>query len=215
MVDVDDSSHLSARTHSPRQSAWSEVSGHPGAQSEFIKWTGWANYRKGIGHDDSTINISVFIIIIIISEAKLNSYTMGRHWQIGERRARVRCSRSVWCRWDEWRRRCTTRCDVPAGCDAQSPATPQTHARYINNNNNNNNNNPFTGSLPRTTWMKWAGTRRNIQSLVACLCIYYTTSLITLIASCSLHICPVSQSFSLTSLWVFFGLRLGLTPSTL
>jgi len=171
------------------------------------------NSRKGIGHDDSTINIIVFIIIIIISKARLSSYTMGRYWQIGERRARVRCSRSVWCRWDEWRRRCTTRCDVPAGCDAQSPATPQPHVNMFHYNNNNNNN-PFTGSLSRMTSMNWAGTRRNIQSLVACLRIYYTTSLINFIASYSLHICRVSQSFSMTPLWVFFGLPLGLTHST-
>ena len=48
------------RTRSPSRLAWSEGWRPPGAQSTFIKRTGY------FGHDDSAINIVVVIIIIII-----------------------------------------------------------------------------------------------------------------------------------------------------
>jgi len=50
------------RTHSPSRLAWSEGWRPPGAQSTFIKW----NSRNDFGHDDSTINIVMAIIIIIV-----------------------------------------------------------------------------------------------------------------------------------------------------
>ena len=61
--------------------------------------------------------------------------------------------------------------------------------------------------------------RRNIHSLTPCLCGYYTTSLINFLhfvlsTASSLHSCGVWRSFSMTSLQVFFGLPLALTPST-
>ena len=52
------------RTHSPSRLAWSEGWRPPGAQSTFIRWTGWTLAMTG--HDDSTINIDMAIIIIII-----------------------------------------------------------------------------------------------------------------------------------------------------
>jgi len=39
MVGVDGNSHR--QTHSPSRLAWSEGWRPPGAQSAFIKWTGW------------------------------------------------------------------------------------------------------------------------------------------------------------------------------
>ena len=53
------------RTHSPSRLAWSEGWRPPGAQSTFIRWTGWT-LAMTLGHDDSTINIVMAIIIIII-----------------------------------------------------------------------------------------------------------------------------------------------------
>ena len=52
------------RTHSPSRLARSEGWRPPGAQSTFIRWTGWT-LAMTLGHDDSTINIVMAIIIII------------------------------------------------------------------------------------------------------------------------------------------------------
>jgi len=44
------------RTYSPKLLAWSEGWRPLGAQSPFIKWTGWTlTNHNGYGHDDSTI----------------------------------------------------------------------------------------------------------------------------------------------------------------
>ena len=50
------------RTHSPSRLAWSEGWRPPGAQSTFIRWTGWT-LAMTLGHDDSTINTVMAIII--------------------------------------------------------------------------------------------------------------------------------------------------------
>jgi len=50
------------RTHSPNLLAWSECWRPPGAQSAFIKWTGWNDF----GPDNSVTNIVVVITIILI-----------------------------------------------------------------------------------------------------------------------------------------------------
>ena len=68
-------------------------------------------------------------------------------------------------------------------------------------------------------WSMWAITRRNIHSRTPCLCCCYATSLINFLhflwsVLSSLHICWIWQSFSITSLQVFFCLPLGLTRST-
>ena len=52
------------RTHSPSRLAWSGVGGHP-ALSLHTRMN-WVNSRNDFGHDDSTINIVVAIIITII-----------------------------------------------------------------------------------------------------------------------------------------------------
>jgi len=75
----------------------------------------------------------------------------------------------------------------------------------------------LTGLYPRRPG--WTSTRRNILSLISYLCGYYTWSWIYFLhflqsIASLLHICRVRQSFSLTSFQVFFGLPLGLTPST-
>jgi len=70
-VDVNDSCNY-WWTHSPSQLAWSEVWRPLGAQSAFIKWTGWTL--------DSTVNIVVVIIIITIviryEEVLINMWLM-------------------------------------------------------------------------------------------------------------------------------------------
>ena len=63
MVDVDDSNLL--RTHSPCQLAWSEGWRPPVAESAFIIWTGWTP-ALALCHDDSTINIILVIIILLL-----------------------------------------------------------------------------------------------------------------------------------------------------
>ena len=52
-------------THSPSRLAWSEGWRPPGAQSTFIRWTG-RTLAMTLGHNDSTINIVMAIIIIIM-----------------------------------------------------------------------------------------------------------------------------------------------------
>ena len=54
------------RTHSPSRLAWSGVGGHP-ALSLYIHQMNRVNSRNDFGHDDSTINIVMAIIIIIKS----------------------------------------------------------------------------------------------------------------------------------------------------
>ena len=57
------------RIHSPSRLAWSEGWRPPGAQSAFIRvcihQMNRVNSRNDLGHDDSTINIVMAIIIII------------------------------------------------------------------------------------------------------------------------------------------------------
>ena len=50
-------------TYSPSCYAWSKGWQPPGAQSAFIKWTGWT-LAMALNHDDSTINIVICVIII-------------------------------------------------------------------------------------------------------------------------------------------------------
>jgi len=57
----------SRRTRSPSRSAWSEGWWPPGAQSTIHQMNP-VNSRNDFGHDDSTINIVVVIIIIITDE---------------------------------------------------------------------------------------------------------------------------------------------------
>jgi len=54
-------------TNSPSRLAWSEGWRPPGAQSAFIKYHNAASSRNDFGHDDSTINIVVVIIISSIN----------------------------------------------------------------------------------------------------------------------------------------------------
>ena len=49
----------------PSRLAWSEGWRPPGAESAFIIWTGWT-LAMALRYDDSTINIVMVIIIIII-----------------------------------------------------------------------------------------------------------------------------------------------------
>jgi len=56
------------RTFTLRSEGWRP----PGAQSTFIRWTGWT-LTMTLGHDDSTINIVMAIIIIIIITLFWNS----------------------------------------------------------------------------------------------------------------------------------------------
>jgi len=56
------------RTHSPSRLACSGVGGHP-ALSLYIHQMNQLNSRNDFGHDDSTINIVMAIIIIIIKLA--------------------------------------------------------------------------------------------------------------------------------------------------
>ena len=59
-VDVDDSSYR--RTHSPSRLAWSEGWRPPGAKSAFIR------------HDDSTINIVVeLLLLLLLSQTVISS----------------------------------------------------------------------------------------------------------------------------------------------
>ena len=61
------------RTHSPSRLAWSEGWRPPGAQSTYQM--NRVNSRNDFGHDDSTINIVMAIIIIVItSEIGLLSF---------------------------------------------------------------------------------------------------------------------------------------------
>ena len=53
------------RTHGPSQLAWSEGWWPPDTLSTFFKLTGGTEFLIMTGHDDSTINIVVVIIIII------------------------------------------------------------------------------------------------------------------------------------------------------
>jgi len=55
------------RTHSPSRLAWSEGWRPPGAQSTlYIHQTNRVNSRNDFGPDDSTINIVVVIIMLLI-----------------------------------------------------------------------------------------------------------------------------------------------------
>ena len=63
MVDVDDS--IYRQTHSPSRLAWSEGWQPPGAQSAFIKWTGWT-LAMALRHDDSTINIVIELLLLLL-----------------------------------------------------------------------------------------------------------------------------------------------------
>ena len=79
------------------------------------------------------------------------------------------------------------------------------------------NTNFFNGPLSRTTRVSWY--QKNVQTLTPHLCAYYTISLINFLhllwfIASSLFSCQVRQSFFTTSLQVFFGLLLDLTPST-
>ena len=54
------------RTYSPSRLAWSEGWRPPGARSVYIRQMNRENSRNDFGHDDSTINIVMVIIIMII-----------------------------------------------------------------------------------------------------------------------------------------------------
>ena len=64
MVDVDSSLPTYRRTHSPSRLAWSEGWRSPGAESAFIKWTGWT-LAMALRHDDSTTNIVVVLLLLL------------------------------------------------------------------------------------------------------------------------------------------------------
>jgi len=52
-------------THSPSWLAWSEGWRPPGAQSTFIRWTGWTLAMTG--YDDSTINtVSLLLLLLLL-----------------------------------------------------------------------------------------------------------------------------------------------------
>jgi len=53
------------RIHRPSRLAWSEGWQPSGAESAFIKWTGWT-LAVAQSHDDSTIVICIIIIIIFL-----------------------------------------------------------------------------------------------------------------------------------------------------
>jgi len=57
------------QTHSPSWLIWSVGWRPPGAESAFIKWTGWT--LAMVCHDDSTINI---ILVIIIRPHRSSTY---------------------------------------------------------------------------------------------------------------------------------------------
>jgi len=53
------------RTHTQSRMTWSEGWRPPGAQSAFIKWTGWSLSRSDHGHEDSTTNTVVELLSLL------------------------------------------------------------------------------------------------------------------------------------------------------